>query len=127
MAATLTVTATTPYSAQLRLETTAGGEYAYLRKSGATGGDADLTSLAAGPLRACLERSANWSTLTSKLIVRLTMEGVFSAVNAQTFAVAGAIATSAFAAWANTYVGFGSVAGACTVTMELRYLASNQR
>jgi hypothetical protein len=131
--ATLTVKATTPYSAQLRFEATAGSQAAYLKKSGATGGDVDLTSLAMGPLRACLQQSSNWSTLTGKLIVRLTMEGIFSSVDAPMFSYTPngnqgqPGAPGAFADWANDNVFFSSTAGPCIATIELRFLASNCR
>ena len=133
MPATLTVTRTTPSSAQLRYEGTSDGAAAYLRKSGATGGDADLTSLAQGPLRSCLHRSDNWSLLGDRIIVRMTIEGPAGVIHPQTFSYTadgnqgepGALGI--IAQWSNNNVAFVSTAGPSTVTFELRFVPSNQR
>jgi hypothetical protein len=130
--ATLTVTATTPYSAQLRFVAASAGTSAKLKQSGATGGDVDLTSLQAGPLRACLARSSNWSLLGGKVIVRMTVEGVFGSNASTTLPYAADVqgvpgVVSITASWGLTEATFASPVGPCTIAMELRFVPSNQR
>ena len=60
MATTLTVVRATPYSVQLKLDST-DGTVAYLKKYGATGdAEKDLTSLHAGPLKTFLATRVAW-------------------------------------------------------------------
>ena len=129
MATTLTVKMIGPSRVQLCYSSTEAG-YAYLRRTGAVGAnEIDLSSLAAGPLRACLARSANWSTLTDRVILRLTVEGAFGSSSSQTLPVyEGASAVGMYAIWLPSVVEFKIPISAYGVaTFELQYIPSNQR
>lgn len=134
MAATLTVVATTPNTALLLFEGATQGSSASLKKSGATGGDVDLSALAAGPLRACLERAVAWATLTDRVRFRLTTDGIhggsvyanylaYDATGYQTAPIsAGAVITAPGTEFAIT-----APVGPTLVTLELVFIPSSQR
>lgn len=63
MATTLQVISTTPYTTVFQCVST-DDTLVVLQKSGATGNNLDLTSLAMGPLRAYLQRLTNWGVAT---------------------------------------------------------------
>lgn len=131
---TLTVLSSTPHSAILLFESSAAGAYATLKKSGATGGDVDLTSFRAGPLRACLDRAAQWDTLTDRIRFRMIVDGVhpgtvnsaawaYSATGYQSAPSAvGVVLTSPGASFT-----IATPVGASLVILELVFIPSNQR
>jgi hypothetical protein len=132
MATTLTVKAAGPSRVQLRYNSS-DGAIVYLKKSGATGDDKDLSALVAGPLKACLTRSTSWIGLSDRIIVRMTIEGPFNATAGQepryqasgTFSQPSTKGISAL--FAGDYIGFTSPAGAAIASFELQYIPSNQR
>jgi len=129
MATTLTIIRTTPHSVQFEVKST-DNTLVYLRKSGATGADVNISSLAMGPLRACLQANADWTlaTISDRIIFRRIYEYNIGSLNSYTTPVTGGTATPDLVVeLTNNTIGFGSATGAIIASFELRYIPSNQR
>lgn len=129
--ATLRLVQATPASALLRFTTDDAGLSAYLRKSGAGADDVALSSLAEGPLKACLQRSTDWSTLGDRIGIELTLDGCHTGtIYNQVFSYLAGPPPNALGPvgqWLNDRVLFLSGPGPVQCTFEIRYIRSAQR
>lgn len=106
-----------------------------MKKSGAISGDIAVSSLVAGPLRTCLERSTDWTTLISttgnaRLALRWTLHP--AAVVELPYTATAVSGTSPgvesiLAGWSTDKVEFSCLIGPVQMTFELRFIPSNQR
>lgn len=134
MAAQLAIIAMSPSSALFSFVGTQGS-VAALKKSGAISGDIAVSSLLAGPLRTCLERSADWTQLiatsgNARIALRWALHP--SAVVELPYTATGVGGASPgveslLAGWSTDKVEFSCLTGPVQMTFELRFIPSNQR
>jgi hypothetical protein len=125
MATTLTILRTTPHSVILRINASDTNTVS-LMQSGATGENKDLTSLQAGPLRTCLARSSNWTTLRDRIVFRQVND---SGPNNTTYVlpVITTVAGDVNLAISSNEFSFNALAAGLVAIVEVRLLHSNQR
>lgn len=128
MATTLTIFQTTPYAAQLKIVSTDTTAVS-LKISGATGNDKNISDLAAGPLRACLQNSADWTKLGDRLAIRRVHQFLPVSGNSDAYEtpVSNAVALDLAIATTNTQFIFNSLVAGIVAIIELRFLHSTQR
>lgn len=133
MAAQLSIVAMSPSSVLFSFVGTAGS-VAALKKSGASSGDQLVSNLLVGPLRTCLERSADWTQLIAtrdmKIMLRWSLHP--AAVVELPYTATAVQGTSPgveslLAGWAADKVEFSCLIGPVTMMFEMRFIPSNQR